>query len=53
MMPELGKYAFAVLTSYGVSAVLLAALIGVSWLQARRAKTLLDEIERRTRSHDA
>ena len=29
MMPELGKYAFAVLASYGVSLALLGAL--VSW----------------------
>jgi len=41
MMPELGKYAFAVLASYGVTLAALAALVGLSLLRARRMKRAL------------
>ena len=46
-MPELGKYAFAVLGSYGVTAVLLAALVGLSLWQSARMKRALAEVEAR------
>ena len=45
MMPELGKYAGAVLTAYGVSLLLLLALVGVSLWQARLVKARLDRAE--------
>ncbi|MEL6571420.1 MAG: heme exporter protein CcmD [Pseudomonadota bacterium] len=45
-MPDLGDYAFEILMSYGISIALLIAIIGVSWVQARRAKAALQEIER-------
>ena len=47
MMPDLGDYAGAVLSAYGVSIVLLVAIVVVSWLQSRRVGRQLDEIEER------
>ena len=47
MMPELGKYAGAVLSSYAVSLVLIVALVLVSILRARRVKRELSQIEAR------
>ena len=47
MIPELGKYAGSVLSAYAVSLLLLAALIGLTWLQARRTKHRLDAAESR------
>ena len=46
-MPDLGKYAEAVLSAYGASAVLIVALIWVSLRAARRAKTELEQAEAR------
>ena len=47
MMPDLGKYAFAVLASYGVSLLLLVAIVGVSLWQGARIKRALAEVEER------
>lgn len=47
MMPDLGKYAGAVLSAYGASLVLLAGIILISWLQARAARRRLAEAEAR------
>lgn len=47
MMPDLGKYAFAVLGSYGVALTLLGALVGVSIWRHARAKHALAEAEAR------
>lgn len=47
MMPDLGKYAFSVLVSYGASFVLLAALVGVSVRSARRAARALAEYDKK------
>ena len=44
-MPDLGKYAFEILMSYGISLTLLAALVGLSWAQARRVKARLEKVE--------
>ncbi|MBK6466929.1 MAG: heme exporter protein CcmD [Rhodobacter sp.] len=52
MMPDLGKYAFAVLASYGATVVLLAALVALSFWQRARAKRLLDEVEARAGKTD-
>lgn len=49
MLPDLGKYAFAVQGSYLVSALLLGALIAVTWWQRGRVKTQLAEAEARAR----
>ena len=45
MMPDLGKYALWVLASYGISLALLAALVAVSVLQARRVLAELRRME--------
>ncbi|WP_088625675.1 heme exporter protein CcmD [Oceanicola sp. 22II-s10i] len=47
MIPDLGKYAGAVLSAYGVSLALLVALVAVSLIRARRVKAQLDEVEGR------
>ena len=50
-MPDLGKYAFEVLSSYGVTLLLLAAIVLVSLRRARKVRTALDEVERRRGEH--
>ncbi|HOZ33676.1 MAG TPA: heme exporter protein CcmD [Tabrizicola sp.] len=47
MMPDLGKFAGAVLGSYAATAVLIALLLGVSLWQAARVKRALTEVEAR------
>ncbi|MDQ2089171.1 heme exporter protein CcmD [Marimonas arenosa] len=50
MMPELGKYAFAVLSSYGVAITLITVLVlGTLW-RSRRVKAALDEVEARRKA---
>lgn len=52
MMPDLGKYAFAVLASYGVTGAALALLVGLSLRRDRRARRLLAALEaERERRH--
>ncbi len=48
-MPDLGKYAFAVLASYGVSLGALGALILLSVVNARRIARALAAAEGRRR----
>ena len=50
MMPDLGKYAGYVLSSYAVSIGLLVALVAVSVLRARKMKAELDRIEKRVKN---
>lgn len=45
-MPELGRYAVHVLGSYGVTLVLLAGLVLVSWRQSLRVRRRLEAAER-------
>jgi len=45
-MPELGKYAVAVLGSYGLTVALLALIVLVSLKRARKVRASLDEVER-------
>lgn len=47
MMLELGKYAFAVLASYGVTLALLVMVVVFSVLVGWRVKRALAEVERR------
>lgn len=47
MIPDLGKYAGTVLSAYGATIVLLVALVALTWVQSRRAKRRLEEIEAR------
>lgn len=44
-MPDLGKYAFEILMSYGVSIALIAALVLLSLVQSRRVKAALQKVE--------
>lgn len=46
-MPDLGKYAFAVLGSYVASALLIAGLVGLTLWQSARMKRALAEVEAR------
>jgi heme exporter protein D len=50
-MPDLGRYAAEVLSAYGVSILLIAALVGWSFLRAGRVRRALEEAEARMRSH--
>ena len=45
-MPELGKYAAAVLSAYGASLGLLAVLVWASFARARSVRRRLREVER-------
>lgn len=47
MMPDLGKYAFEVLSSYAASLVLLGLIVALSVWQGRRVKRRLAEVEAR------
>ncbi|SHG79198.1 heme exporter protein D [Cognatiyoonia sediminum] len=44
-MPDLGKYATEVLLSYGVTILLVAGLVWVSWRQSVAAKRRLEALE--------
>lgn len=46
-MPELGKYAGAVIGSYAASIVLIVALIVLTIWQSRRVRAALQEVEAR------
>ncbi len=50
-MPDLGKYAEAVLSSYAVSLVLLLILVGLSWRRSMRIKKALQDIEKRQKKN--
>lgn len=52
MMPDLGKYAGAVLGSYAATIALVAVLVALSFWQRARAKRLLAEIEARAEKAD-
>ncbi|MFN3938806.1 MAG: heme exporter protein CcmD [Gemmobacter sp.] len=47
MMPDLGKYAVAVLASYGISLGLLAALVAMTFWRGARVKQALRAAEAR------
>lgn len=51
-MPDLGKYAVSVLTAYGVSGVILIALLIQSWLRYRVLRKNLTQIEDRSKVVD-
>lgn len=46
-MPDLGKYAVQVLSAYGVSFVLFAGLLALSFWRSARVKKTLAEAEAR------
>lgn len=47
MIPELGKYAGAVLWSYAASVALIVALVALSLWQGAKVKRALAEVEKR------
>jgi len=47
MMPDLGKYADAVLSSYAASIVLIVALVALSLWRGARVRRALSEVEAR------
>lgn len=47
MMPDLGQYAFEVSLAYLGSIILIAAIILLSWRQARLSSRQLKDAERR------
>lgn len=49
MMPDLGKYADAVLSSYAVSIALIVALVAFSVIRARKVRAQLEDVEQRSR----
>ncbi len=52
MMPDLGRYAVAVLSAYGVTIVLIAGLVVWTLLQDARVRRALREVEdRQERRH--
>ncbi|KMK67203.1 heme exporter protein CcmD [Puniceibacterium sp. IMCC21224] len=46
-MPELGKYAGAVLSSYAVALGLIVVLVSLSLWRARKIRAELDKVEAR------
>lgn len=51
MMPDLGKYASTVLTSYAVTLGLLALVIGLTLWRGARVKAALAEAEARRKGN--
>ena len=49
-MPELGKYAVTVLSSYGVTILLVAALVAQTIWRGRKVRRALEEREARVRN---
>ena len=47
MMPDLGRYAVAVLSSYGASLAMLVALVALTLWRGARVKRQLAEVEAR------
>lgn len=52
-MPELGKYAGAVMWSWAATLGLIALLIVMTWVQSRKAKASLDAIEARRKGKES
>ena len=51
MIPDLGKYAGTVLSAYGATIFLLAALVGLSLVRGRKVRAQMRECEERMK-HD-
>ncbi len=51
MMPDLGKYAATVLSAYGVSLVLILALVAVSIWRGNKVKKELEAVEKKGKPH--
>lgn len=46
-MPELGKYAETIMTAYAATIILVAVIVALSIVRARKVKRQLDELEAR------
>jgi heme exporter protein D len=46
-MPDLGKYAFSVLSAYGATLVLLAVLVGLTLWRGAKVRRALEKQEAR------
>lgn len=51
MMPDLGKYAEAVLSSYAISIAIIIGLIVVSVMRANRVNKQLQDIEKKVKNN--
>jgi heme exporter protein D len=51
MMPDLGKYAEAVLSSYAVSILMIVVLVLLSVRRSNRVKKELQEVESKVKSN--
>ncbi|KGM87009.1 heme exporter protein CcmD [Roseovarius mucosus DSM 17069] len=51
MMPDLGKYAEAVLSSYAVSILMIVVLVMLSVRRSNRVKKELQEVESKVKSN--
>ncbi|MGD9295621.1 MAG: heme exporter protein CcmD [Roseobacter sp.] len=51
MMPDLGKYAEAVLSSYAASLFLLALLVAMTIRSGRKARRALEDVERKGKAN--
>ena len=49
-MPDLGKYADAVLSSYALSLLLIFALVGWAVMRSRKTRAALEETEQRIKN---
>jgi heme exporter protein D len=49
MIPDLGKYANAVLSSYAEALGLIIALVVVSFIRARKVRAELEKVEARVK----
>lgn len=50
MMPDLGKYAEAVLSAYAVSTVLLVLLVVLSWRRSIKVRNEMEAFERKAKN---
>ena len=50
-MPDLGKYADAVLSAYAVSIVLLFAIVALSLWRGRRVRAAMRDVENRNKNN--
>lgn len=49
MMPDLGKYADAVLSAYAASIVLLVVIVAMTLIRGRKVRADMEKIEQRVK----
>lgn len=50
MIPDLGKYADAVLSAYGASILLLVGIVALTLIRGRRIRAEMDAVDRQGRA---